>query len=165
MAKEFFQTVVSLAEESNMIDVWKMAIDKNLENPNKNLVDYINDEGDFDFQPVFAGRITLVKSELVSLLGSEQELEGIYTDTELSVDELIQQMLRRTIPVIGKPVHTHVFDEESPLAGYKLTAYPSEKLGLGGIILIGQLPYSANAFKIDLEKSEIIQFSNLFILV
>ena len=32
---EFFQTVVSSAEESKMIDVWKMAIDKNLENPNR----------------------------------------------------------------------------------------------------------------------------------
>ena len=42
MANEFFQTVVSLAEESKMIDIWKMAIDKNLENPNKNLVDVDN---------------------------------------------------------------------------------------------------------------------------
>ena len=108
MADEFFKQLL-FKEESKMIDVWKMAIDKKPENPNRNLVEYINDEGELDFQPVFAGKITLVQTKLVSLLRSEQEIEGIYTDTELSVDELIQQMLRRTIPIIESLfIHTYL---------------------------------------------------------
>ena len=78
-------------------------------------------------------------------------MKGIYTNHKgLNAETLIRELQSKKFMFFGGPAYKHIFSNESPLAGYKLTPYAAE----GFNPMLGLLGFSkASNIEIRLEKA------------